>query len=1041
MKDCTTSSGGNMYERKILGEFADIVHSYNGQVKFKNLPSHIQKLLKELGFEYSSDDIIDYKVVARVAKELYKRKGMFPVHPLETGKASDVKFSEPEKSKSQENASFEEQKNMSEIAKEKKAISGTSLHKANKGQIGEKSKNCNDEKRDLNSDNMEPLQGKQGDMNIIAKKTEEEETSKPKIAKISNLQSQNCNFATNSNSEKKEIAGSKLQGNSTSSPIYIIKRFLKKYDPNSKLLDGLRNQLRKSFKLSRPSHAEIILLYLLDDNTPKTWSEVVQKLVEERYMDLNTAKRIVWEELGKKTSPSGRKPYVAIAGQKEDTGEFLYTIEHLEYLKAIEVVYNWIVKTIKNIETLEASEAEERDKKTKIVDFLENYVDDRSRKVYIERLSDIFAVTGKRSLEVDYTHVLAMIPDIAHELIDNPTDIIRLFEEAVELVVNSYFGKKTKLNVRFYNLNTTLLPKQVDSSHLNKFIQVEGVVTRLSPIKPFVVKAVYVCKDCGHEVRMLQKPYASFEYKPYKCPNCGSRGIYRDNELSQFMNYQSLRLQDAPERLRGGETPRYLDAILLDDICDSVAPGDRVIMTGVLRVVEEKKVNKKPVPKTVLIVNNVIKLTKDIEEMELSNEDIDKIEKEAKLAREGKINLVEKMIASLAPSIHGWKMEKLGLLLALFSGEDQKLPDGTTQRHRIHVAMAGDPSVAKSHLLEFLDQIAPRSNLRSGEGVSGPGLTAAVVKDEGGDWILEAGVLVLADKGYALIDELDKMNPEDRNRFHRAMEQGDIRISKAGINATLNARACVIAAANPKYGKWNRMKTLYEQLDLPPTILSRFDLIFIMLDEPDEEKDEKIFSTIASRWRKDKDYLSPPYDTDFLRKYIVYAKKKIKFVELTKEAEDYLRKFYLRMRKRAMDEETPTLPITPRQAQALIRLAEAHARMHLRDKILKEDAEVAIKLMMYALSKSALDVDTGKIDMALIEFGKPLRELKTEEIIEDLIKRLEILSDYGAPLEDIVTEARVYDISKKEVKKVLKKLMDEGKVYSPRPEYYRVSQE
>ena len=1024
--------------KEMLEKLAEALHSNGGQVKFKDLASDVQNTLKALGFDYSDDDVLTYQVLARLAKELYKRKGAFPVHPLETEGSSDTKNSAHGKSKSEENASFEEQRGLTYVPNGKKPLSGTSLLEANEGSTGDKTQCADDEKGDLKRSDLRYVPKETEDSEICALENGGSSSEENQCAADEKPGTSMCPPGHIPNSEKKEVPRSLCPSNFSSTTAEVVASFLKKTDPYSKLLDGLRQEIKKQFKLSKVYASEVILLYLLDDNTPKTWSEVVQKLVEERYIDFNTARRATWEILGKKTDPSSRKKYIAVIGQKEDTEEFLYALDHMEYLRALDVAYKWITKTIKNLEELEESESTIRTDEEKILEFLENYVDDKGNHIYLDKLAEIFTVTGKKSIVIDYEHMLAMIPDIAHKLIEMPEDVIKMFEEVVQLLASSYFGKDVKLNVRICNLPTTLLPKDVDSSHLNRFIQVEGVVTRLSQIKPFVQKAVYVCKDCGREVTRVQRPYSSFEYKPRKCPDCGSRNIFRDNERSKFLNYQSLRLQDAPERLRGGAMPRYLDAILLDDLCDTVTPGDRVIVTGILKVVEDKS-ERRPVPKTVLVINNVTKLTKDIEEMELSKEDIQKIEEEARLAREGKINLKERMVKSIAPSIHGWEMEKLGLLLALFSGEDQKLPDGTTQRHRIHILLAGDPAVAKSHLLEFLEQVAPRANLRSGEGVSGPGLTAAVVKGEDGDWLLEAGVLVLSDKGYALIDELDKMNPDDRSRFHRAMEQGDIRISKAGINATLNARACVIAAANPKYGQWDRMKTLREQVDLPPTILSRFDLIFIMLDEPDEKRDEEIFTTIAKRWKRDREDLVPPYDPDFIRKYIVYAKKKIKTVELTEEAEEFLRRFYLNMRKEATKNDT--LPITTRQAQALLRLAEAHARLHLRDKILKEDAEVAIKLMMYALSKSALDVDTGKIDMALIEFGKPLRELKKEEIIEDLIRRLEILSEYGAPKDDIITEAKIYELDKKDVENVLEKLMKEGRIYSPRPGYYRVSQE
>jgi len=1019
--------------KETLRKLDEIVRTNGGQVKFKDLPAPLRKFLADLGLKYRDNDIIDDEVVGWAADILDKGKGSFPVHPLEAEGTNDIKFLEHDSQGSHENSSLNKQKDLNHVPRKMEAVSGTSLHEANEGQIEPGTSCSSDEKGDSNWGNMGHVPGESEEGKAMFQ--ENGESSSPELSCSREDKSGTSMFHPNQAStlEKKEVPRRMFQHISPPATVEKVKEVLSEINPSSNLLDELRSNLKSEFKLDRPADAEVLVMFILNDNTPKTWGDVVQFLIEKRFMDFTTARKAAWSVLGKKTEPSSRRKFVNVVGQKKDTGEVLYNLDNVAYLKAVNIAHTWAQKVEKKLKQAQ-KQKEHDDMMERIVQFLEEY-GEGDKPIYIEKLKDIMSITGKRSLDIDYNHIIAVMPDVAEQLLIRPNEIIQTFEDAVTLIVRSYFGKERKLHVRIYNLPKTLLPKQVDTSHINKFIQIEGVVTRLSPIKPFIQVAVYVCPECGEEIKRYQKPYANFTYKPRKCPSCGSRDIRRDDEKSVFLNYQSLRLQDPPERLSGGVIPRYIDALLIDDLVDTVVPGDRVLVTGTLKVVEEKY-EKRPIPKTVFIINHVTKLTKDIDDIELSAEDVQKIEEEARLAREGKINLVERMVASIAPSIHGWKKEKLGLLLALFSGDDQVLPDGTTQRHRIHVLMAGDPAVSKSHLLEFLEKIAPRAQLASGESSSGAGLTAAVVKGEDGDWVLEAGTLVLADRGYALIDELDKMNAEDRTRFHRPMEQGDIRINKAGINATLNARTCVIAAANPKYGQWSRMKSLREQIDLPPTILSRFDLIFVMLDEPDEDRDDKIFSAIASRWKRSKEHMKPPYDPEFLKKYITYAKKKIKFVELTEEAEQYLRQFYLKTRLEAMSEDVQTLPITTRQAQALLRLAEAHARLHLRDKILVEDAKVAKDLMLYALSKSAVDIDTGRIDLAIWEFGKPMRELKDEEIVEALVKRLD-MGEHGAPIDDIVMEAKMYNLTKRQVMTALRNLMDEGKVYSPRTGFYR----
>lgn len=1144
--------------------------------------------------------------------------------------------------------------------------------------------------------------------------------------------------------------------------------------------------------------------------------------------------------------------------------------------------------------------------------FLREYVDDSGNEVYLNKLKDLLTVTPRRSLSIDWTHLNSFDPELAEELLKNLEDSILAAEDAIQIVLREpplLREEEFKVHARFFNLPRTLLVKELGSEHINRLIQVDGIITRVSEVKPFVEKAVFVCKDCGNEMVRLQRPYDNI-VKPSKCDACGSRNVELDVEKSRFINFQSFRLQDRPESLKGGQMPRFIDAILLDDLVDTALPGDRVLVTGILRVILEQK-DKRPIFKKVLEVNHIEQLSKEIEELEITPEDEQKIRELAK-----RKDIVDAIVDSIAPAIWGHKTVKKGIALALFGGVQRVLPDGTKLRGESHVLLVGDPGVAKcvdydtqvvladgslgkigelvegairrakkegtlgrvddgfyapidlelyaldaktlkvkkvkaniawkrtapermflirtasgreirvtpthpffvfengqfktrkaeelkasdfiavpriipvagkptrlwdieiekpktaksrlklpefadeefwyvigllagegyaqnrngsatifftnndekliqkvyeyfrkldlnptirkphrgksakevyvssveffrlfkhlgiaensskkkvpsqifsarledikaflqgyfdaegtvdrarpkitvvsaslellrgvrhlllrfgiksqlhatrgiatngkmkeaktyyrlvitgkdvikfretigfgveekakllakvtngiklntnvdvvpgvskllrelresaglrqkdlginrstylhyergdrlpsreklkivvetlkekspdapkklkvlelladsdifwdrvvevreykpehpwvydlqvpehhnfiandifvhnSQILRYVANLAPRAIYTSGKSSSAAGLTAAAVRDEfTGSWVLEAGVLVLADGGFALIDEFDKMSDRDRSAIHEALEQQTISISKAGITATLNSRTTVIAAANPKYGRFNRHKSLPEQLDLPPTLLSRFDLIFLLLDEPDEKIDASIAEHILKVRRGEAEAVTPKIPYDLLKKYIAYARKNIHPV-LSKEAMDEIKRYYVRMRKgfrkSGEDEGVQPIPITARQLEALIRLSEAHARMRLSETVTREDARAAIQIIEEMIRKIATD-EEGTLDVSILEVGKSSKKINKIDKLIDIIKSLESEGEFGAPEDKVVEAAKQAGIgTENEVKKLINDLKRDARIYEPRAGFYRV---
>ncbi|BAA29695.1 ATP-binding protein [Pyrococcus horikoshii] len=1094
--------------------------------------------------------------------------------------------------------------------------------------------------------------------------------------------------------------------------------------------------------------------------------------------------------------------------------------------------------------------------------FFREYAEEGEEPLYMGKIKDLLTITPKRSIVINWMHLNSYDPELAEEVIENPEECILAAEDAIQIILKEDFLREDvpKIHARFHNLPKTLMVKEVGAEHINKLIQVEGVVTRVTEIKPFVSVAVFVCKDCGHEMVVPQKPYEGF-VAVKKCEQCGSKNVQLDVEKSKFVNFQMFRIQDRPESLRGGQMPRFIDGILLDDIVDTAMPGDRVIVVGILRVIQEKR-EKVPTFKKVIEVNHIEPISKELEELEISPEDEQKIRELAK-----RKDIVSAIVDSIAPAIYGYKEVKKGIALALFGGVSRTLPDGTRLRGDIHVLLVGDPGVAKcvdydtevllgdgrkrkigeiveeaikkaekegklgrvddgfyapinlelyaldvrtlkvrkvkadiawkrttpekmlrirtkrgreirvtpthpfftleegriktkkayelkvgekiatpreeapeaeifwdevveieeykpnnswvydlqvpehhnfiangifvhnSQLLRYVANLAPRAIYTSGKSSSAAGLcvapdtlintdngrveigkfveewmkevgeiseegisyapcfrkvetfkdgkivespirrvwklrapkklvriktengrsialtretklltindgelswveagevkvgtyvgtvksekdvipgagktirdvsklynmemevkdyltreevrkaiekleeimnpmnikipgvqesyeellrklettndervrnetlillsdvsdahelakekiekikeivnsevhwekvtevgevdgveyvydltvegshnfvangfivhnTAAVVRDEfTGGWVLEAGALVLADGGYALIDELDKMSDRDRSVIHEALEQQTISLSKAGITATLNARTTVIAAANPKHGRFNRMKRVSEQIDLPPTLLSRFDLIFVLMDEPDEKVDSEIARHILKVRRGESEVVTPKIPHELLRKYIAYARKNIHPV-ISEEAMEEIEKYYVKMRrsaKKSSGDEIKPIPITARQLEALIRLSEAHARMRLSPIVTREDAREAIKLMEYTLKQIAVD-EAGQLDVTILEVGQSARKLSKVERILDIVEKLERTSEKGAKIDDILEEAAKFGIEKSEAREILEKLLEKGQIYMPENGYYK----
>lgn len=655
------------------------------------------------------------------------------------------------------------------------------------------------------------------------------------------------------------------------------------------------------------------------------------------------------------------------------------------------------------------------------------------------------------SLVVDFEDLLEYDPDLAHHLIVNPDNVLKCAKEALlsELETEDReFAQKYSylIKVRIKGLFSKTKIREIRAQHIGRLVAVEGIIVRITPVKSKLYQATYVCRRCmDQEVTTIVK--SSLIPKSIRCPNCRkSDALELDVKRSLFVDYQKAVLQEKPEELPPGQLPRAVEVEIEGDIVDVARPGDRVIVVGIVRAKQTRMegtatLARSPVFETYIECLYVETMAKELEElMEITPEDEKQIKELAKRPDIDKL-----VVSSIAPSIIGLEEIKLAIALQLFGGETIETPDGTRMRGDIHILLVGDPGTAKSTLLKYVAQLAPRGVYTSGKGSTAAGLTATVLRSKAtGDFYLEAGALVLADKGIACIDEIDKMRGEDRVAMHEAMEQQTISIAKAGIVATLNARASILAAANPKLGRYDPDFPVKDNVNLSVTILSRFDLIFVLRDIPDRERDSfcSEMITIARMYADDKAKLAkyglkPPIPRDLLRKYIVYAKRTCK-PKLTPEAAEKIHNYFISMRSQAQGERAP-IPITYRHLDALVRLSQAHARMRLSNRVTPEDVDVAIKLLEYSLKQVALH--EGRIDIDVLYTGRPRSEQKRMSIILRIIDQLEQELNYppdGVPKDDVVTRAALeLRATPDDIEKELDKMGKEGIIYFPSPDRVR----
>lgn len=666
----------------------------------------------------------------------------------------------------------------------------------------------------------------------------------------------------------------------------------------------------------------------------------------------------------------------------------------------------------------------------------------------------------QRSLGVDFTDIEKFDRELSKEFLDNPEELIKAAEAALKEIDLPVEKSMEEAHIRIIKIPNRISIRELRSKHLSHFVAIEGMIRKATEVRPRITRAAFECLRCGHLTFVDQNSF-KFEEPFAGCEdeNCGKKGPFKVRiEESTFIDAQKLQIQESPENLKGGSQPQSLEVDSEDDLTGHVTPGDRVIINGVLRSRQRAlKDGKSTFYDLVLEANSIEHLDKDYDEIEITTEDEEEI-----LALSRDPVIYDKIVSSVAPSIYGYEDIKEALALQLFSGVVKNLPDGSRIRGDIHVMLVGDPGIAKSQLLRYVVKLSPRGVFTSGRSASASGLTAAAVKDDlnDGRWTIEGGALVMADMGIAAVDEMDKMKTEDKSALHEAMEQQTISIAKAGIIATLKSRCALLGAANPKYGRFDRYEGLAEQINMPPALLSRFDLIFVLLDTPDHTLDTKIANHIlqshyAGELFEQREKLSgshitedfvnaemeviePVIQPEIMRKYVAYARKNV-FPVMEEDARAHLINFYTDLRKTGENKNTP-VPVTARQLEALVRLSEASARVRLSNIVTLEDAKRTIKIVMNCLKNVGVDPETGALDADILASGTSMSQRNKIKTLRDIIKKVsEKHPGAKAPLEEVYALAESeHGIDRVHAEENIKKMKQRGDLLSPDQNHIRL---
>lgn len=680
----------------------------------------------------------------------------------------------------------------------------------------------------------------------------------------------------------------------------------------------------------------------------------------------------------------------------------------------------------------------------KIIDSNKIWIDLLKKTHKDEILKYIKEYPHKQSIYIDfkkldktgYSQILngEHLPDY---ILNNPDKAISDILCAIDTEFNPYITNTKKeynlekLNIRIFNLPKSIKIRDIRSEHIGKLIQIDGVITRQTAVKSRITHRLFKCLKCEIETPYIYQSYRESAV-PLSCNECGSSRFEEIIDKSKKIDSQRLQVSETHDSVDGTDTPQYIEVDIKNDLCSTHTPGNRVTLTGVLRIYQKEKNGKKLQDCEYFLDCHAIHvLSSTFEDIEITSEDEDEIKEFAK-----NNDVLSEFSKSFAYSIYGYEKIKKSIILQAVGGNQKVKSDKGKKRGEIHVFLCTDPALSKTQLLLSASRLSPRSMFVNGKGTSGVGLTATVVKDQfsSDDWVLQAGAIPLCHKGICCVDEISTLDKNELGNFLEALESGTITVHKASIHSVLQAETTMLCAANPKMGRYDEYTSIAEQINMPPQLLSRFDLIFTLKDFVDKNKDENIATTMLidelEDYNEEREYISE----EFMRKYISYAKTKI-CPKLTKESMDMMTSYYVNARQKTGE----SFSITARQLDGIRRLSQAHAKIRLSNKVEPIDVTNAISLIEESIKDIATDnngvVDIDKIMSGTSKVSRDLNNailsyikenLTTADNMKNVVNKKELL-------ETLV--ANGHDRSK--IEKRIDILKEEGTLLEPKYGYLR----